>query len=284
MLLLILLAVVGKWTWSVQSRLSKPQPGHHAFPFFAKEKERCPVVYAHRANTGRYPENSLESFLDAAKAGSDVLETDLRLTQDGVLIPFHDSSMQRMMGQSGGVEDYTLADLQQWPLRQHNKEAIIPSFAEVVEALPLSRFNVEIKENKEAVVRALWDFINAHELHDRIQVSSFHHDVLVAFRRLSNNRIPTGASPQEVVEFLLLWLLGQESPMEFASLQLPYGGNKWLDKRVLAMLKKESGPRIQVFTINSFEQIEPLLGNRRFGVMTDTPVALIEKKDQRCKE
>ncbi|MEC7987122.1 MAG: glycerophosphodiester phosphodiesterase family protein, partial [Myxococcota bacterium] len=88
-MLLILLAVVGKWTWSVQSRLSKPQSGHQAFPFFAKEKERCPVVYAHRANTGRYPENSLESFLDAAKAGSDVLETDLRLTQDGVLIPFH---------------------------------------------------------------------------------------------------------------------------------------------------------------------------------------------------
>ena len=188
------------------------------------------------------------------------------------------------MGHLGSVEDHTFAELQQWPLLQHNQEAVIPSFASVVKALPNARFNVEIKANNKAVVVALWELINTYGLYERIQVSSFHHEVLVAFRQISDNRIPTGASPQEVLEFLLLWNLGKEAPMAFASLQLPYGGSTWLDAQIASLVKIESSPRIQIFTVNSVEKIEPLLGKRSFGVMTDVPSSFIAEQKQTCRK
>ena len=141
---------------------------------------------------------------------------------------------------------------------------------------------MEIKENNEEVVTALWELINKHELHDRIQVSSFHHDMLVAFRQISDHRIPTGASPQEALEFLLLWNLGHEAPIAFASLQLPYGASSRLDGQIDALLNSEAVPRVQVFTVNSFEDIALLLGKRSFGVMTDVPRSLISEQKQTC--
>ena len=134
------------------------------------------------------------------------------------------------------------------------------------------------------MVEALWELIDKYRLHDRIQVSSFHHEMLVAFRKLSDNRIPTGASPQEAAEFLLLWSLGLEAPKAFSSLQLPYGGGGTLDSYVESLLDSKSAPQIQVFTVNSFEKIEPLLQKRSFGVMTDVPLSLMARQRPHCQK
>lgn len=276
--------LVGLWVWNIQGRQEIIQPEPSSFPFFAADKSGCPVIYAHRGNTGRFPENSLESLVDASEVGSHVLETDLRLTRDRVLVLFHDSTLQRMTGRQGRVEDHTFAELQEMRVRQGGVEAVIPSFESVVEALGNARFNVEIKEKDQAVMVALWNLINTHGLHDRIQVSSFHHEMLVGFRQISGNRIPTGASPREAVEFLLLWYLGYEVPTAFVSLQLPYGGSPWLDTLVGAILKSDSGPKIQVFTVNSADTIEPLFGGASFGVMTDDPEVFMPEMRAGCSE
>ena len=53
------------------------------------------VVIAHRGNSGKYPENTLESF-DSAKYFADYLEQDLQMTKDNKLIVFHDTVLDNV--------------------------------------------------------------------------------------------------------------------------------------------------------------------------------------------
>lgn len=47
-------------------------------------------IIAHRGYSSLYPDNSIESFGQAVKAGADVIETDIREAKDGSLICSHD--------------------------------------------------------------------------------------------------------------------------------------------------------------------------------------------------
>ena len=49
-----------------------------------------PLVIAHRGHSARYPENTLEAYRAAITSGADLVETDARLSVDGVVIASHD--------------------------------------------------------------------------------------------------------------------------------------------------------------------------------------------------
>ena len=49
-----------------------------------------PLVIAHRGHSARYPENTLEAYRAAIASGADLVETDARLSADGVVIASHD--------------------------------------------------------------------------------------------------------------------------------------------------------------------------------------------------
>lgn len=53
-------------------------------------KSREIKIIAHRGYSSLYPDNSIESFGQAVKAGADVIETDIREAKDGLLICSHD--------------------------------------------------------------------------------------------------------------------------------------------------------------------------------------------------
>ncbi|MDN3905455.1 glycerophosphodiester phosphodiesterase family protein [Arthrobacter sp. YD2] len=51
-----------------------------------------PLVVGHRGNSGFAPENTAAAFAQAAVAGANMIETDVRLTADGELFLFHDET------------------------------------------------------------------------------------------------------------------------------------------------------------------------------------------------
>ncbi len=105
-------------------RLNKPD----AAPFLNR-------LYAHRglydAQRG-VPENSLTAFRAAVAAGYGI-ELDVRLTADDVPVVFHDSSLKRMCGVDGRVEEIPFEKLRALPLSGGAEP--IPSLAEVLEAV-----------------------------------------------------------------------------------------------------------------------------------------------------
>ena len=70
-----------------------------------------PLVLGHRGAAARVAENTLASFQAALEAGADGIETDVRLTADGVAVLVHDADLARTTDGSGLVHQLTLEEL-----------------------------------------------------------------------------------------------------------------------------------------------------------------------------
>ncbi len=70
------------------------------------------INYAHRGASEYAPENTLSSFYLGLLQGANGLETDVQKTRDGVLVLFHDETLDRVSDHSGKLADYTFQELQ----------------------------------------------------------------------------------------------------------------------------------------------------------------------------
>ena len=69
------------------------------------------INYAHRGASTYYPENTLRAFYAGLDMGADGIETDIQRTKDGVLVLFHDDSMERVTGLKKCIADFTYEEL-----------------------------------------------------------------------------------------------------------------------------------------------------------------------------
>ncbi len=99
--------------------------------------------YAHRGlHGGKIPENSLWAFREAVSAGFGV-ELDVQMTRDGVLVVFHDDTLDRMCNVKGGIKDYSYEELQSFRLK--DTEERIPLFSDVLKTLDGADLICELK-------------------------------------------------------------------------------------------------------------------------------------------
>lgn len=69
------------------------------------------INYAHRGASEYAPENTLSSFYLGLLQGANGIETDVQRTKDGVLVLFHDDSVDRISDGTGQLSDYTFEEL-----------------------------------------------------------------------------------------------------------------------------------------------------------------------------
>lgn len=74
-------------------------------------KRPKPLIVAHRGATAYAPENSYEAVQKAVELGLDGVEVDLRQTNDGQLVCFHDDNIERMTGLNRKVSNLTEKEL-----------------------------------------------------------------------------------------------------------------------------------------------------------------------------
>jgi glycerophosphoryl diester phosphodiesterase len=60
-------------------------------------------LQAHRGYSGCYPENTLLAYNEAIAAGADVIELDVRLSEDGVALVMHDATLERTTNGCGSI-------------------------------------------------------------------------------------------------------------------------------------------------------------------------------------
>lgn len=103
------------------------------------------VKIAHRGASAYEPENTLRSFERAIEMKSDLIEFDLRSSQDGHIVIIHDKKVDRTTDGSGLVEQITLAELKELDAGKGEK---IPTFEEVLELCGgKTKLVIELKEN-----------------------------------------------------------------------------------------------------------------------------------------
>lgn len=72
---------------------------------------KIPLLVGHRGWPAQYPENTLEGFAAAVKAGARWLECDVQLSADGVPFVSHDDSLERTAGLDQNITNMSAVNL-----------------------------------------------------------------------------------------------------------------------------------------------------------------------------
>jgi len=225
-----------------------------------------PLAFAHRGGAGTAGnvgiENSLAAFAHAYELGYRYLETDVRMSSDGVVYAIHDAALDRLTGSADPVATLTAEALDLQRLDQREPFARLEA---LFEAFPDARLNIDVKSDD--AVEATCGVIEAHDAIDRTCLSSFSHARLVRIRRRLP-RVATSASRLEVAAVKLLprRLLRPR----FVCLQVPasYRGIRVITPR-LVRKAHALGLQVHAWTIDDAEEIRALLDLGVDGIISD---------------
>ena len=128
--------------------------------------ESIPLALSHRGGSALAPENTVASIALASALGVRYLETDVRLTADGALVCFHDSTLDRVTDARGPLARHTLASLR--GVRVAGREPI-PTLADALEAFPDANFTVDLKD--QAAIGPLGKLLQHSDFRDRVCVA-----------------------------------------------------------------------------------------------------------------
>ncbi|KQV17455.1 cobalamin biosynthesis protein [Rhizobium sp. Root1203] len=113
---------------------------------------RGPLVIAHRGGAALAAENTIAALEAATAAGADAIETDVRLTRDGILVCVHDADLMRLCNDPRAIADLELPTLRR----------LLPGMMTLREALVASNplgILLDVKLNDECGVARIIDQI-----------------------------------------------------------------------------------------------------------------------------
>lgn len=178
------------------------------------------VVVAHRGchepaprhGFGPAPENSVLALEHCVAMGVDMMETDVRETNDGYLVMIHDDSVDRTTTGTGKVADLTLAQIKALRLRQNEggrdaavtdsgvTEAQVPTLDEML-ALAKGRITLNL-DVKDAIYPQVIAAVRAAGAQERVTLKT----------RVGIGSPPLAAmAPYDQVPFLVIPLDGDDS-------------------------------------------------------------------------
>ncbi|MEO7728310.1 MAG: glycerophosphodiester phosphodiesterase [Burkholderiales bacterium] len=124
------------------------------------------LVLAHRGYHAATAENTLAAFAAAVECGVDGIETDVRLSRDGLPVIMHD----RVTPRRRAVAELTRREI------EDDVGHPVPVLAEILDSFPDVLWNIEIK-NPEAWPVASRVLAHVQRSH-RLMVTSFRHDIV----------------------------------------------------------------------------------------------------------
>lgn len=145
-------------------------------------------VTGHRGDCYTHWENTMPAFEAALASGADMLETDVRLTADGVPVLMHDERVDRTTDGTGAVKELTFAALRTLNAGDAQEPCRIPTLEELlVQMAPTGvLLNLEVKEywyegNEErchACIDACVALVEQYGFADKMVFNSFDAHVL----------------------------------------------------------------------------------------------------------
>lgn len=228
-----------------------------------------PIAVAHRGGAAEQPENTMTAFAAAVGLGFRYVETDVHATADGVLLAFHDHTLDRVTDRSGEIATLPYAEVRQ---ARVGKE-VIARFEEVLGSWPDLRVHVDAKHL--AAAAPLMAAIDRTGAHDRVCIGSFSDRTAWALRRLGRGRICTWMGRGEILA-LRLASLGVPVPRSAAGCtQVPVrqGRLRLVDGRFVATARRRH-VGVHVWTINDRETMEWLLDLGVDAILSDRPTLL----------
>jgi glycerophosphoryl diester phosphodiesterase len=235
---------------------------------------------AHRGGAIEHLENTMPAFEACVALGYRYLETDVRVTADGVPIVFHDPALDRVTDRSGRVDQLPWSEVA--VARIGGREPVL-RLEELLDAWPDVRFNLDIKAA--GVLAALVHTVRRLGVADRICLASFSDARLAAARRVFGPSVCTSLGPRGVAALRLSSYSPRAAGLVriqagCAQVPLQLGGRALVDERFLAAAHAR-GLQVHVWTVDTEEEATAMLDLGVDGVMTDRPAMLRELLEKR---
>ncbi|MBG0833094.1 glycerophosphodiester phosphodiesterase [Planomonospora sp. ID67723] len=231
-----------------------------------------PLAFAHRGGASEGRENTHAAFARAVELGYTYLETDAHATADGVLLAFHDHTLDRVTDRSGRI-----AALPYRTVRQARIGGVdeIPLMEDLIGSWPQARFNIDVKEAE--AIAPLAEVVRRTNAYDRICLTSFSDERLERARAAMGRDVCSSLGPRGVAALRAAAatsaygrLLTRLARAGVPCAQVPVGF-RGLRVTTPALIRTAHalGMQIHVWTVNDTRQMERLLDMGVDGVMTD---------------
>lgn len=240
-----------------------------------------PLAIAHRGGAGDWPENTMPAFEGAVALGYRYVETDVHATADGVLVAFHDESLDRVTDRTGLIRDLPWSEVSR--ARVDGREPI-PLLADLLGTFPDLRVNIDPKHD--SAVDPLVEVLRSTGSVERVCVGSFSGRRLARIRSLLGPTLCTSGGPFDVARLRLAGFGIPVGGFPFGPLppctQVPVrqGPIPVVDERFVRGAHRR-GIQVHVWTIDEPAEMHRLLDLGVDGIMTDRPAVLREVLEAR---
>ena len=222
-------------------------------------------IYAHRGNSGFFPENTMYAFKKSLDLGIYGIEIDVQKTKDGILVVHHDETLGRMFDGKGSIKKSTFEQLRELNLKdeelKNKADCKIPTLEEVLEFIKDTDLTLNIEKD-------ILDIVKQYEMEDKVVISSFNYKSLKRISKL-NSKVKTA------------YLVG---PLTFKRRNLKkilkickdckctyiHPSCDVVNKEFVAEAHKR-GLLVQVYTVNSVTIMKKLIKLKVDGVFTNYP-------------
>lgn len=209
----------------------------------------------------------MAAFERAVRLGYRYLETDVRVTADGVAVAFHDASLDRVTDHPGRIDGLSWSAVR--AARIGGTEPI-PLLTELLAAWPDTFVNLDVKADRS--VGPTVDAIRRTGAVARVCVGAFSSRHIVAMQRALGPQLCTSLGPRAA---LRLRLTDRASARQRARLvgrcaQVParIGARPFVDARYVAAAHALGLP-VHAWTVNDPAEMARLLDLGVDGIMTD---------------
>lgn len=231
-------------------------------------------------------ENTLEAFAAAVALGYRHLETDVHATADGVLVAFHDTTLDRVTDLRGPIAALTLDEVRRARvLGPQGGGGRIPTFEELVTSFPEVRFTVDLKADG-AVAPMLALLARTPSLLARVCIGSFDDARVRAVRTRFGRAVATSAGPREVLALRARSAVRRGSrrgvrrggpsarhPADLLQVPERVGPLPIVERRLLE-LAGSLGVPVHVWTVNDPGRMDALVELGVHGIVTDAVAPL----------
>lgn len=236
-----------------------------------------PIRFAHRGSRVLWPENTMPAFQGAFDLGYRYFETDVRISRDGVVVVFHDKTLDRTTNGTGLVSDWLFEDLRHldaawsfgaedgYPLR--GTGVGISSLDELFATFPEVHLNIDLKGK--GLEWPVAEIIGDHGRQNRTLIGSFVDRRIARFRRVTAGAVATSAGPSAVSAMWTASRRGRTIERPVVAYQVPYNYRSLkVDQKYVDAIHS-SGAQIHCWTVDEATEIRRLLDMGVDGIVTD---------------
>lgn len=232
-----------------------------------------PIPFAHRGGASDAPENTMPAFEYAVGLGYRYVETDVRVTADGVLVAFHDDDLRRTCGVSGRISQMTWAEVGQ---ARVGGEAPIPLLEDLLGSWPDLRVNIDCKSD--SAVGALVSALRRTTALDRVALGAFSDRRLQRLRAILGDGACTSMGPAAVAALRY----GRPRRTGALAAQVPVRqGGLTVTTEAFVERAHRLGIAVHVWTVDDATEMRRLLDLGVDGIMTDRPTVLRDVFEER---